>query len=436
MPVPRPAAILSMVVLLCAAAASVVTLAWHGSFPEVSPAPAVNQALAEARGWSAATLLVAIPLAVVSLRAAVRGSLRGRLFWLGSLAYFVYTYLEFAVSPPFSALYLLYVTAFACAVPALVMGVASIEVSALPHAFGERPPRRALAIFSLVFAALLTLAWLRGIVSRTLAGTFGWPMGEDAVGHVVHALDLGLQVPLGIAAGLLLLRRRAAGDLVAAIFIVNAVCMGAALTAMVGWAAAASGTSVFRAAPFAVVWGLAVILAGAFFRAGHDAPREASKRSPLGRLAATAIGLEVLLGIGAIGGGLALMLGPHGEILPLPVSALAGSPFSDYFVPGVILFAIIGLFPLGAAVLTLRRHPVAPLLACTVGIALLIWLVVEIAVVGYTNHPPLQALYLGLGAAITVVGVALMRQTGFRVIRPAAYPRGEARGPGGLPGVG
>jgi hypothetical protein len=58
-----------------------------------------NNVLAEARGWSAATLLVAIPVAVVSLLSAHRGSLRGRLAWLGSLAYFVYTYLEFAAAP-------------------------------------------------------------------------------------------------------------------------------------------------------------------------------------------------------------------------------------------------------------------------------------------------------------------------------------------------
>jgi hypothetical protein len=190
----------------------------------------------------------------------------------------------------------------------------------------------------------------------------------------------------------------------------------------------------------AVVRGIAVSLAAAFFRAGNeagnDAPEGDSGRARLGRLAATAIGLESLLGIGAIGGGLALMLGPHGEILPLPVSALTGSPFADYFIPGVILFAIIGLGPLGAAVLTWRRHPLAPLLACAVGAALLIWLVVEIAIVGYTNHPPLQAIYLGLGAAITLVGVAWMCRTGFRLLRPAAPPRGEARRPGGLPGVG
>jgi hypothetical protein len=134
---------------------------------------------------------------------------------------------------------------------------------------------------------------------------------------------------------------------------------------------------------------------------------------PLGRLAATAIALEILLGIGAIGGGIALMAGPNGEVLPLPVSALTGSPFADYFAPGAILFAILGLGPLGAALLAWRRHPLAPFLAFAVGSALLIWLAVEIAIVGYANDPPLQPLYLGLGIVIVLVGVVWWRRTGF-----------------------
>ena len=135
-------------------------------------------------------------------------------------------------------------------------------------------------------------------------------------------------------------------------------------------------------------------------------------RAPLGGLAATAIGLEILLGTGAIGGGLALMVGPNGEILPLPVAALSGSPFSNYFVPGAVLFTVIGLGPLAAAVLAWRRHSAAPLLAFATGVALLIWLVVEIAVVGYSSDPPLQALYLALGVVITLVGVVWLRHTG------------------------
>jgi hypothetical protein len=105
--------------------------------------------------------------------------------------------------------------AVACAIPALLIGVASIDVNALFAAFGERAPRRLVAAFATATAVMLTLAWLKGIVARIAARDFGWPSGEAAIGHVVHALDLGLQVPLAAATALLLLRRRPAGHLAA-----------------------------------------------------------------------------------------------------------------------------------------------------------------------------------------------------------------------------
>lgn len=127
------------------------------------------------------------------------------------------------------------------------------------------------------------------------------------------------------------------------------------------------------------------------------------------RFARAAGALEVFLGVGALAGGAALMLGPRGEILPLPVSALAGSPFGSYFVPGLILFVALGLGPLVAADLARRRHPIAPLATCAVGAALLVWLAVEIAIVGFSMTPPLQPFYLLLGAAITAVGIGWLR---------------------------
>ena len=99
------------------------------------------------------------------------------------------------------------------------------------------------------------------------------------------------------------------------------------------------------------------------------------------------------------------MLGPTGAILPLPLSALNGSPFATYFVPGLVLFVALGLAPLAAAVTALRRHPIAPLATVGVGGLLLIWMGVEIAIVGYSNSPPLQPFYLLLGAAILGVGL-------------------------------
>ena len=126
-------------------------------------------------------------------------------------------------------------------------------------------------------------------------------------------------------------------------------------------------------------------------------------RPPLLPLAKASIALEVLLGIGALGGGVVLIAAPRGEIMPLPLSALAGSPFDTYLWPGLILFTILGLGPLVAARLAWGRHPLAPFAGFVVGAALVIWVAVEIAIIGYSNEPPLQAIYLGMGVSIIVV---------------------------------
>jgi hypothetical protein len=135
-------------------------------------------------------------------------------------------------------------------------------------------------------------------------------------------------------------------------------------------------------------------------------------REPLSRVAKGALALEVLLSIGALGGGLILMLAPRGEILPLPLSALAGSPFDTYFVPGLILFSVIGLGPLVAAGLAWMRHPVAPVAAFVVGAGLLTWVAVEVAIIGYSNEPPLQAIYMVLGVAILLVAIRWLLDVG------------------------
>ena len=123
-------------------------------------------------------------------------------------------------------------------------------------------------------------------------------------------------------------------------------------------------------------------------------------RPALRPIARVSMGLEVLLSLGALAGGTALMVGPRGEIIPLQVAALQGSPFDTYFVPGLILFAVLGLGPIAAAILAFARQPLAPLAALVVGVGLLIWLIVEIAIVGYSSNPPLQPIYLMLGVAI------------------------------------
>jgi hypothetical protein len=126
---------------------------------------------------------------------------------------------------------------------------------------------------------------------------------------------------------------------------------------------------------------------------------------------AAAVFLNLLLGVGALAGGMALVAGPTGQIIPLSVSSLAGSPFHDYFIPGLILFVVLGLAPFVVAILAWRGNPWAPLLTVGIALTLLIWLAVEVAIVGYSSDPPLQPIYLGIAVLMMLDGIGWLRSS-------------------------
>jgi peptidoglycan/LPS O-acetylase OafA/YrhL len=114
------------------------------------------------------------------------------------------------------------------------------------------------------------------------------------------------------------------------------------------------------------------------------------------------LGAIVFQGLSGLLGGIGLVLDPTGESLQIPLSWLEGSPFDDYLVPGLILFFILGIFPLVVFYGLLKKTKWSWFAAMLVGVGLVIWIVVEILVIGYQPQPPLQAIYGVLGLIILV----------------------------------
>lgn len=111
----------------------------------------------------------------------------------------------------------------------------------------------------------------------------------------------------------------------------------------------------------------------------------------------------------------------------IPLDWLQGSPFDDYLIPGVVLLTLLGIVPLLVArgLWTGRRWAWAA--ALLVGSTLIIWLGVEIAVIGYQAEPPLQVIY-GI-VALTILGSALAPPVREHVRTPADVPSSTTRGP-------
>lgn len=121
----------------------------------------------------------------------------------------------------------------------------------------------------------------------------------------------------------------------------------------------------------------------------------------LGGAGRVSVAFLVLLGIGALAGGIALVARPDGSVMHFDVSLLAGSPFPDYLVPGLILGGLFGVGSLIVAALGIRGWPGAPYLAFAIGCAQMIWIVVELAIIREFSflHPTCFA--IGLVIALT-----------------------------------
>ena len=119
-----------------------------------------------------------------------------------------------------------------------------------------------------------------------------------------------------------------------------------------------------------------------------------------GRIAIAAL---VLLGIGALAGAAALVTSPDGSSMQLDSALLAGSPFPDYLIPGLLLGGLFGIGSLVVAAMGLRRSRLAPFLAFGIGCAQMIWISVELALIHEFSflHPTCFA--IGLVIAVTSV---------------------------------
>ena len=120
----------------------------------------------------------------------------------------------------------------------------------------------------------------------------------------------------------------------------------------------------------------------------------------------TTIALLVLLGLGALAGGAALVTQPDGSVMHFDTALLAGSPFDTFLIPGLILGGLFGIGSLVVAAMGLARSRLAPFLAFAIGCAQMIWIVVELAIIRELSflHPTFFLVGLGIAAASAVWG--------------------------------
>ncbi len=203
----------------------VVTLVGHGLYRYDTVSSA-----AQAQAQDLVTLLLALPLLIISTWLTRRGSLRGKLLLTGTLGYFLYTYMSMSFLSAFNELFLVYVALFSLSLYAFILSMMSFDLAGLPRHFSEYLPRRMIAGVLFAAALFLVVAWLGRILPPLLQGAT--PALENSTTMVIQAMDLALIVPMITLAGIFLLRRRAWGYLLASVAVMKMLTLGAAVSAM------------------------------------------------------------------------------------------------------------------------------------------------------------------------------------------------------------
>lgn len=86
--------------------------------------------------------------------------------------------------------------------------------------------------------------------------------------------------------------------------------------------------------------------------------------------------LHVFVGLGAIGGGSMAILNPQGPA-GMSTDALKNSPFTNFLIPGIILFTVIGLGNILSSITMYLKSKFQGYISSTFSWALVIWIVVQ-----------------------------------------------------------
>jgi hypothetical protein len=175
-------------------------------------------AAAGARGTDAVTLVLGVPLLLVCALVYQRGSLRGALLLLGTLGYFLYVYAGYSLGTvAYNPLFLLYVVLFSASLYAFILVFSELHgrVAREPDQMDPAQlPRRGPGIFMLASGAVTLVVWSGPLIAALATGRTPDRLDIYAT-KVTEALDLALIAPAAFASGILILRRRALGYLIA-----------------------------------------------------------------------------------------------------------------------------------------------------------------------------------------------------------------------------
>lgn len=199
------------------------------------------------------TFIVAIPMLFLSWIYTRKYSIKGSLLLLGTLGYFLYTYISYVFLWMLNPLFIIYVALMSLSFFAFIWLFTRFDIKQMPRVFHEKLPKNFLGSVQILLGVMLMVMWVNMIFQYMISNQV--PEGLDHYTTlVIQGLDLGFVVPISILSGVMLIQAKPLGFMLSSIVITKGFTMGLAIMAMiVGQHLAGVNLSIIEATLFSVL---------------------------------------------------------------------------------------------------------------------------------------------------------------------------------------
>ena len=185
---------------------------------------------AQARAQDIITLIIGIPILIISLFLSNRNSIRGKLLLTGTVGYFLYTYASYSFFMMYNKFFLIYVALMSLSLICFIINISSQELKNLEKHYKQNFPRKYIGIFTIIMGIIICLLWLSLIIPSI-------KKAPDVLEHystlVIQAMDLGFIFPLAVISGILLIKNKSLGYLLSSIVIIKGFTLTLAIVMMI-----------------------------------------------------------------------------------------------------------------------------------------------------------------------------------------------------------
>jgi hypothetical protein len=184
------------------------------------------------RASDAFTLVVGIPLLLISFWVYRRGSVRGKIVLTGTLLFFLYNFGSLAIGAAYNNLFLIYIVLTMATLLGAIGLLMSFDLQTLPNLFSERVPQRGISIFFIISGVALFCIWLfLSIVPTLLAGGVP-PELASYTTIITFAVDMGIIAPVLVISGILFRRGEPLGYILGSVLLIFIDTLGTSLLVM------------------------------------------------------------------------------------------------------------------------------------------------------------------------------------------------------------